>query len=102
MGHFLFFVFVVASCLLWSAACTAAAARTHRPWLRLLLEAVAVLAPVVALAPFVAFTGFLAFVKHLPTNWFGPTLATCLSALIGGTWIVWAGLASGKRSAAAC
>jgi hypothetical protein len=93
MGHFLFFVFVVASCLLWSAACTAAAARTHRPWLRLLLESIAVLAPVVALAPFVAFTGFLAFVKHLPTNWFGPTLATCLSAFIGGTWIVWAGLA---------
>jgi len=93
MGHFLFFVFVVASCLLWSAACTAAAARTHRPWLRLLLEAMAVLAPTVALAPFVAFTGFLAFVKHLPTNWFGPTLATCLSALIGGVWIVWAGLA---------
>ncbi len=94
MGHFLFFVFVVASCLLWSAACTAAAARTHRPWLRLLLESIAVLAPVVALAPFVAFTGFLAFVKHLPTNWFGPTLATCLSAFIGGTWIVWAGLAT--------
>ena len=93
MGHFLFFVFVVASCLLWSAACTAAAARTHRPWLRLLLEAVAVLAPVVALAPFVAFTGFLAFSKHLPNNWFGPTLATFLSAFIGGTWIVWAGLA---------
>ena len=93
MGHFLFFVFVVASCLLWSAACTAAAARTHRPWLRLLLEAMAVLAPVVAIAPFVAFTGFLAFVKHLPTNWFGPTLATFLSAFIGGTWIVWAGLA---------
>ena len=92
MGHFLFFVFVVVSCLLWSAACTAAAARTHRPWLRLLLAAVAVLAPVVALAPFVAFTGFLAFVKHLPTNWFGPTLAACLSAFIGGAWIVWAGL----------
>jgi len=93
MGHFLFFVFVVASCLLWSAACTAAAARARRPWLRLLLEAVAVLAPVVALAPFVAFTGFLAFSKHLPNNWFGPTLATFLSAFIGGTWIVWAGLA---------
>jgi hypothetical protein len=93
MGHFLFFVFVVASCLLWSAACTAAAARTRRLWLRRLLVAVAVLAPIIALAPFVAFTGFLAFVKHLPTNWFGPTLATCLSALIGGTWIVWAGLA---------
>jgi hypothetical protein len=93
MGHFLFFVFVVASCLLWSAACTAAAARTQRPWLRRLLAAAAVLAPVVAIAPFVAFTGFLAFVKHLPTNWFGPTLATVLSALIGGFWIVWAGLA---------
>jgi hypothetical protein len=93
MGHFLFFVFVVASCLLWSAACTAAAARTHRPWLRLLLEAIAALAPTVALAPFVAFTGFLAFVKHMPTNWFGPMLATCLSAFIGGIWIVWAGLA---------
>ena len=93
MGHFLFFAFVVASCLLWSAACTAAAAQTHRPWLRLLLEAIAVLAPVVALAPFVAFTGFLAFVKHLPTNWFGPTLAAFLSAIVGGAWIVWAGLA---------
>lgn len=93
MGHFLFFVFVVASCLLWSAACTAAAARTHRPWLRRLLEAVAWSAPVAALAPFVAFTAFLAFWKHMPTNWFGPTLATFLSALIGGIWIVWAGLA---------
>jgi len=93
MGHFFFFMFVIASCLFWSAACTAAAARTHRSWLRLLLEAVAVLAPVVALAPFVTFTGFLAFVKHLPTNWFGPTLATFLSVFIGGTWIVWAGLA---------
>ncbi|MCX7431073.1 MAG: hypothetical protein NTY17_08740 [Planctomycetia bacterium] len=92
MGHFLFFVFVVASCLLWSAACTAAAARTHRPWLRRLLEAVAWSAPVAALAPFVAFTAFLAFWKPMPTNWFGPTLATFLSALIGGIWIVWAGL----------
>ena len=93
MGHFFFFVLVVASCLLWSAACTAAAARTHRPWLRLLLEAIAVLAPTAALAPFVAFTGFLAFVKLMPTNWFGPTLTTCLSAFIGGVWIVWVGLA---------
>jgi len=92
MGHFLFFLFVVASCLLWSAACTAAAARTQRPWLRWLLEALAVLAPGVALAPFVAFTAFLAFVKQMPTNWFGPTFATFLSALIGGAWIVRAGL----------
>jgi hypothetical protein len=93
MGHFFFFVFVVASCLLWSAAWTAAAARTQRPWLRRLLEGVAWSAPVAALLPFVAFTAFLAFWKPMPTNWFGPTLATCLSALIGGIWIVWAGLA---------
>jgi hypothetical protein len=92
MGHFLFFVFVVASCLLWSAACTAAAARTQRRWLRRLLEGVAWSAPVAALLPFVAFTAFLAFWKPMPTNWFGPTLATFLSALIGGIWIVWAGL----------
>ena len=93
MGHFLFFVFVVASCLLWSAAWTAAAARTQRQWLRRLLESVAWSAPVAALLPFVAFTAFLAFWKPMPTNWFGPTLATFLSALIGGIWIVWAGLA---------
>ena len=93
MGHFLFFVFVVASCLLWSAAWTAAAARTQRQWLRRLLESVAWSAPVAALLPFVAFTAFLAFWKPMPTNWFGPTLAAFLSALIGGIWIVWAGLA---------
>lgn len=93
MGHFLFFVFVVAACLLWSAALTAAAARTHRLWLRRLLAAVAVLAPVVAVAAFVACTALLAFWKHMPTNWFGPTLTTLLSAFIGGICITWAGLA---------
>jgi hypothetical protein len=93
MGHFFFFVFATAACLLWSAAWTAAAARTQRPWLRRLLESVAWSAPVAALLPFVAFTAFLAFWKPMPTNWFGPTLATFLSALIGGIWIVWAGLA---------
>ena len=93
MGHFLFFVFVVASCLLWSAAWTAAAARTQRQWLRRLLEAAAVIPPVVALAPFVWFTAFLAFGKHLPTNWFGPALTTFLSASIGVIWIAWTGLA---------
>jgi hypothetical protein len=93
MGHFFFFVFATAACLLWSAAWTAAAARTQRPWLRRLLEGVAWSAPVAALLPFVAFTAFLAFWKPMPTNWFGPTLATFLSALIGGIWIVWAGLA---------
>ena len=92
MGHFLLFVFVVAACLLWSAAWTAAAARTQRQWLRRLLEGVAVLPPVVALAPFVGLTAFLAFGRQMPTNWFGPTLTTLLSASIGGIWIAWAGL----------
>ena len=73
MGHFLFFVFVVASCLLWSAAWTAAAARTQRRWLRRLLEGVAVIPPVVALAPCVWFTAFLA-------------------VSIGVIWIAWTGL----------
>ena len=93
MGHFLFFVFVVAASLLWSAAFTAAAARTDRPWLRRLLVAVGVLGPIGALLPWLAFTALLAFEKHMTTNWFGPTLATFLSAGIGGTWIAWAGLA---------
>jgi hypothetical protein len=92
MGHFLFFVFVVASCLLWSAACTAAAARTQRRWLRRLLEGVAVIPPVVALAPFVWFTAFLAFGKQMPTNWFGPALTTFLAVSIGVIWIAWTGL----------
>ena len=92
MGHFLFFVFVVASCLLWSAAWTAAAARTQRRWLRRLLEGVAVIPPVVALAPCVWFTAFLAFWKPMPTNWFGPVVTTFLAVNIGVIWIAWAGL----------
>jgi len=92
MGHFLFFVFVVASCLLWSAAWTAAAARTQRRWLRRLLEGVAVIPPVVALAPFVWFTAFLAFGKQMPTNWFGPAITTFLAVSIGVIWIAWTGL----------
>jgi hypothetical protein len=96
MGHFLFFVFVVAASLLWSAAFTAAAARAQHPWLRRLLEAVAVLLPVIALAPFVWFTAFLAFGKHMPTNWFGAALTTFLSAALGGSWIAWKGLYAGS------
>jgi hypothetical protein len=92
MGHFFFFVFVVVSCLLWSAAWTAAAARTQRSWLRRLLEGVAVIPPVVALAPCVWFTAFLAFGKHMPTNWFGPVITTFLAVSIGVIWIAWAGL----------
>jgi len=93
MGHFLLYLFVVAACLLWSATFTAAAARTRLPWLRLLLAVAGVLVPVVALAPLVWFTAVLAFGRHMPTNWFGPTLTAAASALVGGLWIAWAGLA---------
>lgn len=99
MGHFLFFVFVVAACLLWSAACTAAAARTQRPATRWLFVAAAVLAPLVALAPWLIATAMLAFGKHLRVNWFGPTLTTFLSALVGGVWIARAGLSTANAGA---
>jgi len=93
MGYFCFYLAVVVACLLWSAACTAAAARTERCW-RWLLVAVAVLLPVVIILPALVMTGLLAF-GPLPmiTNWFGPTLTAFLAALIGGSWIAWAGLA---------
>lgn len=93
MGYVCFYLAVVAACLLWSAACTAAAARNERCW-RWLLVAVAVLLPVVIILPALVMTGLLAF-GPLPmiTNWFGPTLTAFLAALIGGSWIAWAGLA---------
>ena len=93
MGHSLFFVFVVAACLLWSATFTAAASQTPRHWLRRLLAAVGVLVPVVSLLPALWFTACLAFGQHMPTNWFAPTLTAAISALIGGIWIAWVGLA---------
>jgi hypothetical protein len=39
MGHFLFFLFAVVAGLFWTAACTAAAARVERGWLKALLAA---------------------------------------------------------------
>lgn len=92
MGYALFFLAVVAACLLWSAAFTAAAARSVRPWLRRLLLAVAVLVPVGALVPWVVATGVLAFRLRLETNWFAPTLSCAVAVLIGAVWIVVAGL----------
>ena len=98
MGHFFFYLAVVAACLLWSAAFTAAAARSRPGWVRRMLAAAAVIVPPLALAPWVFLTGRL-LAMGLPTNWFAPTLTSCLVALVGGAWILLAGLA--PRAAAA-
>ena len=92
MGYAMFFLAVVAACLLWSAAFTAAAARTRSGWLRRLLVAVAILAPLAALAPWLVATGLLAFQLRLETNWFAATLSCAVAALIGGIWIAVAGM----------
>jgi hypothetical protein len=92
MGYAMFFLAVVAACLLWSAAFTAAAARTPITWLRRLLLGVAVLVPVGALVPWVVATGLLAFRLRLETNWFAATLSCAVAALIGGVWLAVAGL----------
>jgi hypothetical protein len=88
-----FFVFAVVACLLWSAVFTAAAGRTRPGWIRWLLTSTAVIVPVVALAPLVVITADLAFHYRLETNWFAAALTAVISALIGGGWIAWAGLA---------
>lgn len=104
MGHLLFYLFVVAACLLWSAACIAAAARTEQPWLRWLLTVVAVVVPALGLAPWVVLTAELARMNFI-TNWFAPTLSALIAALVGGLWIAVAGFArrpsGGGRVAAA-
>jgi hypothetical protein len=92
MGHLFFYLAVVAACLLWSAAFTAAAARSRPGWIRWLLIAVAVGMPVLAVAPWMVLTALLAFGAKLETNWFAPTLTACLAAFIGGVWITRAGL----------
>ncbi|MGB8854094.1 MAG: hypothetical protein WCC69_11065 [Pirellulales bacterium] len=92
MGHVMFYLAVIAACLLWSAAFVAAAARTERPRLRRLLAAVAVIIPPLALGPWVGLTGVLAFGAKLTTNWFLPTLFAFVSAIVGGLWIRSAGL----------
>ncbi len=92
MGHLFFFLAVVAACLLWSAAFTAAAARARPGWIRWILLIVAVVVPVLSLLPWVGLTAMLAFGVKLKVNWFAPTLTAVISALIGGLWIVRAGL----------
>jgi len=99
MGYFAFFIVLTAACLLWSAACTAAAARSDRRrglWLFLGLAL-----PVLALLPWLWASGWLAFGARIRPNWFGAVLTVALSALIGGIWISRAGLTTIASSAVA-
>ena len=99
MGLPLFWLFVLAACLLWSATFTAAAARatTFRSSLAIVGWAV----PVLLLLPAVGLTGFLAFgPRPLDTNHFAATLTLAIAALGGGVWIATAGLRRGAASGA--
>jgi len=90
MGYFAFFLILGGACLLWSAACTAAAARSagrRALWLFL-----GVALPVLALLPWLWASGWLAFGARMRPNWFGPVLTVVLSALIGGLAIAIGGL----------
>jgi len=101
MGHLMFYLAVVAACLLWSATFTALAARVvGRGWRRLLV-ALAMLVPPLALLPWVALTGMLAFGMRLEVNWFGATLTAFLAAVVGGAWICQAGLSTARFGSAA-
>ena len=93
MGHGLFFLFAGAAGLLWTAACTAAAARVERGWLKALLAAVGAALPVIAMLPVVAAAWWFAFGMRIQSNWFPQVITVLLSLVIGGAWIVWAGLA---------
>lgn len=94
MGYAAFFVSVLAACLLWSAACSAAAARVHRVWLCRMLLLIGWVTPIAALVPWVIATGMLAFAVRLETNWFGPVLTTFVATIVGCTWIGIAGTTS--------
>jgi len=94
MGLLLFFLFAVVAGLLWTAACTAAAARANRPSLKALLVAGGTALPVVAMLPIVAATWWLAFGMRIQPNWFPHALTVLVSVLVGGAWIVRGGLGS--------
>ena len=88
MPIFSFFLIVLLTCLLWTAACTAAAVRLKKPLLRRLLLTLGFLAPLLSLLPFVAFTTILAFVAHLQVNWFPLAISIFISTLIGSGLIL--------------
>lgn len=91
MSLSLFFFGTLATCLLWTAACTAAGVRSGRPWLRRLLLVLGLLTPLLSLLPWLAGTSVLAFLAKLEVNWFGPMLTLFLATLVGGSWILKAG-----------
>ena len=93
MGHGLLFLFAVVAGLLWTAACTAAAARVKQGLLKALLAAVGAGLPVIAMLPIVAAAWWLAFGMRIQSNWFPQAITVLLSLVIGGAWIVRAGLA---------
>jgi hypothetical protein len=82
------FLDALLTCLLWTAACTAAAVRLKKPLLRRLLLTIGFLAPLLSLLPFVAFTTILAFVAHLEVNWFSSAISIFISTLIGSGLIL--------------
>jgi hypothetical protein len=90
MGLPLFWLFVLAACLLWSATFSAAAARSARfPGL---LSLAAWLIPVLLLVPAVALTRFLASgPKPYAVNFFAAAVTLLLAVFIGGVWITLAG-----------
>lgn len=95
MGLALFWLFVLAACLLWSATFTAAAARSAT--LPSLLSFAAWFIPLLVLLPAVWLTAWLAFgPRPFDVNHFAATLTLALAALVGGVWIVIAG----RRTAA--
>ena len=90
MGLPLFWLFILAACLLWSATFSAAAARSAR--FPSLLSLAAWLVPVLLLVPAVALTRFLASgPKPYAVNYFAAAVALLLAAFIGGVWITIAG-----------
>lgn len=90
MGLALFWLFVLAACLLWSATFTAAAARSAT--LPSLLSFTAWFIPLLVLLPAVWLTAWLAFgPRPFDVNHFAATLTLAIAALVGGVWIVIAG-----------
>jgi len=79
--------------LFWTAAWTTAAARVTRGWLKALLAALGAGLPVIAVLPIVAAAWWLAFGMRIQSNWFPQAITVLLSLVIGGAWIVRAGLA---------
>jgi len=78
MGHFFFYLAIVAACLLWSAVFTAAAARTRPGWIRWVILAMAVVVPGRSVGQGVWLTGLLVCGGKRLASGFAPTLTALL------------------------